>query len=103
MLISNGKNNNVFIIMISQVSILLLIIIFLIYDDNIERLNGCMSCDSYKITDKDNVILNSFVWPYSGTSCVNDIRVLEKDRGVNPNAHIPLISGTVGDFASTTN
>jgi hypothetical protein len=67
-----------------------------------EGLTGCTYCDSYTIPDGPMIKLNPFVWPYSGTSCPDDIRILEKDRGVNPNAHIPLVSYSVADHAAQT-
>jgi hypothetical protein len=63
---------------------------------------GCTYCDSYQIGN-DFVTLNPFVWPYSGTSCPDDIRVLEKDRRVNPNSDVPLVSAAVPDHAAPTN
>ncbi len=94
--------------------LLLLIIIIIILSYSIyghfiyghdinESLTECTSCDSYRKPDCDSVLLNPFVWPWSGTNSPDDIRVLEKDRDVNENADVPIVSASVPDHAATTN
>ena len=71
--------------------------------DQQENLTECTSCDSYMTDDGSSVLLNPYVWPFSGTRAVDDIRVLEKDRGVNPNSDIPIAQASVPDHAAKTN
>lgn len=100
---------------INTTTILLMVIIYMLYQDSEFVQNavnsaismkdtfvGCTYCDSYQIGN-NFVTLNPFVWPYSGTQCPDDIRILEKDRAVNANAHIPLVSQFVPDHAGPTN
>ena len=88
--------------MFSVQSLLLIIIVIMIYNDNfVEKF--CTYCDSYYLDEKSMIALNPFVHPFSGTSTPDDIRVLEYDRKVNINSYIPLTSASVADHASQTN
>lgn len=87
----------------SYIAILLTIIIVLLMIQSRENMVECTSCDSYMTDDGSSVMLNPYVWPYSGSRSVDDIRVLEKDRGVNPAAGVPIAQASVPDHAAKTN
>jgi hypothetical protein len=50
-----------------------------------EAYRSCRGCDDYRMPRNGVAVLNPFIWPYSGTSCVDDLYILNKDSGVNLN------------------
>ena len=93
--------------MISFRVILLLIIVLLLWRSraqlSTENLMECTSCDSYMEDNGSSYLLNPLVWPFSGTRAVDDIRVLEADRGVTPNSFVPIAMAMVPDHVALTN
>lgn len=93
--------------------VLLFVILFLLWRESgrlmaeskqlQENLMECTSCDSYMEDNGSSYLLNPLVWPFSGTRAVDDIRVLEADRGVTPNSFVQIAQASVPDHASKTN
>lgn len=50
------------------------------------------------------VVLNPYVWPYSGTQCVDDLYIANEDKGLNVGIDsTSLYSLTTPDHAVVTN
>lgn len=53
-----------------------------------ENYGPCRYCDSdsnYRVPRNGTLVLNPYVWPYSGTQNVNDLYILNKDVGTDFN------------------
>jgi hypothetical protein len=48
-----------------------------------EKYRSCRDCDGYSMSPTGTPVLNPFIWPYSGTRCVDDIYILGKDAGID--------------------
>jgi len=72
--------------------------------DNIEHYGPCKDCDGYKMPRNGVSVLNPYVWPYSGTQCVDDLYILNKDTGTDFNfASGPLTQASAPDHVILTN
>jgi len=66
------------------VVILVVIVIILVwYLYSKENYGVCNDCDNKVMPQDGLVVLNPFIWPYSGTPCINDLYLLNKDNGVD--------------------
>jgi hypothetical protein len=48
-----------------------------------ESYRSCRDCDGYSMAANGTPVLNPFIWPYSGTRCVDDIYILGHDAGID--------------------
>lgn len=89
--------------------VLLVIVIFLIalYLSDVypmEKYRSCRDCDDYVMAPNGTPVLNPFIWPYSGTRCVDDVYILSKDAGVDIGTAItPLTHLNSPDHVILTN
>lgn len=93
--------------------ILLVIVIFLLvwyYKDiylqriDAENYRSCRDCDGYSMSATGTNVLNPFIWPYSGTKCVDDVYILGKDAGVDIGTAVaPLTNPSSPDHVILTN
>lgn len=65
--------------MCTRVLLIVLIILLVWYANAGEGFFACTYCDTYSPTPATSVVLNPFVWPYSGTGSIDDVYVVEKD------------------------
>jgi hypothetical protein len=69
--------------------LLIVCVLLLVYlvgwwrDRGAEHYGPCKSCDGQRMSAEGLPVINPFVWPYSGTSCVDDLYMLNADKGVN--------------------
>ena len=68
--------------------VLLLIVVLLItlYFTELnprEKYRSCRDCDGYSMSPTGTPVINPFIWPYSGTRCVDDVYILGKDAGID--------------------
>ena len=67
--------------------VLLVIVILLIalyfVNARAEPYRSCRDCDGYVVAPNGMPVLNPFLWPYSGSRCVDDVYILSKDAGVD--------------------
>lgn len=94
-----------------MIYLLLVIVIFLIvlYMTDFgalksEKYRSCRDCDGYQMAPNGMPILNPFIWPYSGTRCVDDVYILGKDAGVDIGTNVgPLTHLSSPDHVILTN
>lgn len=91
-----------------MVYVLLLIIIFLVVlywkDLAGESYRSCRDCDGYQMSPKGTPVINPFIWPYSGTRCVDDVYILGKDTGIDIGTSVgPLTHLSSPDHVILTN
>lgn len=48
-----------------------------------ETFRSCAPCDDNRMRKDGTVVINPFVWPYSGAQCIDDLYILNNDSGVN--------------------
>lgn len=48
-----------------------------------EGYRSCRDCDGYLMPANGITVINPFVWPYSGTQCIDDLYILNKDVGLD--------------------
>ncbi len=48
-----------------------------------ETYSSCRDCDGYRMNKSGTLVINPFIWPYSGASCVDDLYILNKDSGLD--------------------
>ncbi len=53
--------------------VILLIVIFVVFWPNVEGFLPCIDCGKKEVKTTINTV-NPFVWPFSGTACLNNIR-----------------------------
>lgn len=64
----------------------------------------CNSCAGYSMAQNGTPVLNPYKWPYSGTSCVDNLYMLNKDKGVDMEfSQAPLTHAAVPDHVIYTN
>lgn len=87
--------------------LLLMIVILLLviyYTTPREPYRSCRDCDGYAMAPNGTPVLNPFIWPYSGTQCVDDVYILGKDAGVDIGTGItPLTHLNSPDHVILTN
>ena len=93
------------VIVIIAIIAIIAIIDMLVYNyDSIENYSPCMDCDGYKIPRNGISVLNPYVYPYSGTQCVDNLYILNKDIGTDFNfAKGPLTQASDPDHIILTN
>jgi hypothetical protein len=68
-----------------------------------EGYRSCNDCDG-RMPRLGMVVLNPFMWPYSGTSCVDDLYILNKDSGLDLGFETtPITHLTTPDHAELLN
>jgi hypothetical protein len=84
------------------VIVILLFVILLTRPE--EPYRSCRDCDGYAMAPNGTPVLNPFIWPYSGTGCVDDVYILGKDAGVDIGTAItPLTHASAPDHVILTN
>ena len=69
-----------------------------------ENYRSCRDCDNLHMPPNGLSVLNPFIWPYSGTSCVDDMYILNKDTGVDIGTEVgPLTHLSAPDHVVLTN
>lgn len=48
-----------------------------------EPFRSCRHCDGYFMPRAGMSVLNPFIYPYSATPCVDELYMLNKDRGID--------------------
>jgi hypothetical protein len=83
--------------------LILIIILLLIWWFQSEHYRSCRDCEG-GVAANGTAVLNPFVWPYSGTGCVDDLYMLGKDSGVEiGTGKGPLVSPNAPDHVVLTN
>lgn len=57
--------------------------VYVIIVPRTERYRSCNDCGGRSIPRFGVSVLNPYVWPYSGGSCVNDMYVINRDHGID--------------------
>lgn len=70
----------VLVIMTAIILVLIIILVALIYST--ERFRSCRDCEG-GVAANGTIVVNPFIWPYSGTQCVDELYALNKDSGVD--------------------
>jgi hypothetical protein len=65
------------------IAILLCLIYFLVDKKKNECYTSCRDCTGNVITSGGTSVINPFIWPYSGTPCVDDLYIQNKDTGLD--------------------
>lgn len=88
------------VLLISVIIIALLIIWFTRY----EGYRSCRDCYGLYMPKNGMSVLNPFVWPYSGTQCIDDLYIINKDSGVDLGfKHPPLTHLNTPDHVELVN
>lgn len=59
--------------------LLIVAILLIIYFARKESFLPCIDCSDNYVPKKGVLVINPFVWPYSGTKCVDDLYILNSD------------------------
>jgi hypothetical protein len=51
--------------------------------EGVENYKSCRDCGNDSVAANGTIVVNPFVWPYSGSQCVDDLYILNKDTGVD--------------------
>ncbi len=68
--------------------ILVIVILLLWYGGYLAGLNGvegfrsCTGCDG-RASMGGTLVINPYIWPYSGSNCVDDMYVMNRDNGTD--------------------
>ena len=90
--------------MIALICMIVIAVLVIYYYNHIENYGPCRSCDGYKMPRNGISVLNPYVWPYSGTQCVDDLYILNKTTGADFNfASGPLTHASDPDHSVQTN
>jgi hypothetical protein len=108
LLFFNGVN--IVSTMENQTALLLLIIIILLVwylvsnkmIPGTESYRSCRDCDGNVIAKNGTTVLNPFVWPYSGTQCVDDLYILNQDTGIDIGSDVPMSHRNTPDHVILT-
>lgn len=69
-----------------------------------ENYGPCNYCDDYRVPRNGTLVLNPYVWPYSGTQNVDDLYILSRDNGTDFNFECgPLTQLNAPDHVILTN
>jgi hypothetical protein len=68
-----------------------------------EGYRSCRDCTGYSMSKSGTTVINPFVWPYSGTSCVDDLYIKNKDVGLDLGFTLAPISPNTPDHVPPTN
>ncbi len=61
--------------------IVVLFLILIAYFASRESFLPCIDCSDNYVPKNGVLVINPYVWPYSGTKCVDDLYILNKDHG----------------------
>ena len=59
--------------MLAVICIICLIAIWYVVSGRLEGFRSCRYCADQKLSKKGTLVLNPYVWPYSGTECIDSI------------------------------
>ena len=91
-----------YFVSISVVVLVLVIIIWWLWGR--EGFGVCRDCNGYRMPRDGVPVLNPYIWPYSGTACVDDLYILNKDTGVDLNfTRAPLTHLNTTDHVELVN
>jgi hypothetical protein len=52
-------------------------------NNNCENYTSCSDCTGLVMPKGGASVINPFIWPYSGTKCVDDMYIQNKDKGLD--------------------
>ena len=65
--------------------ILTLILLMIVYLWRREGYRSCQDCDDYRMDRRGTAVINPYIWPYSGTDCVDDLYIANASKKLDIN------------------
>ena len=68
-----------------------------------EGYRSCRDCTGLSMSKSGTTVINPFIQPYSGTSCIDDLYIKNKDSGLDLGFTLAPVSPNTPDHVPQTN